>query len=190
MQTLDVGFDIDGILYPFEYDLAEYMILHRGYPRAQLTIPWMSWSHWQEWGIGLEEFMDICHEATDKRFMFLNADPYEGAAEAVRAVHDMGHRVHMITSRKFGSLSAANTEEWLTRHDIPYDSLIMTHEKSMVRPDLMVDDYQENVWRMRDAGTEIYLLDQSWNRHVEVEGRIRNLEEYVTIVAERAVRYE
>ncbi len=49
------------------------------------------------------------------------AEPYEGAAEAVRRWHRAGHWIH-VTSHRRESCAPA-TRRWLEAQDIPYDDL-------------------------------------------------------------------
>lgn len=185
-KQLHVGVDLDGVLYPFEVALQEYLISHKGFVREDMALPWDSWDHWQKWGLTLNEFLDACHEATDAGIMFIEGDPYEGCIEPLVRLHDEGHKIHVITARNFGTRSPHNTADWLVKHDVPFDSLIMTEDKHIFRPDIMIDDYVKNFNQMWAQGTETWLLSRGWNADVDTEYRVDTLDQFANLVMEKA----
>lgn len=149
-------------------------------------MPPQSWD-WHEtaWGWDLEKFLSVCDEAVDADFLFKSGLPDKGVRH-LHSLHDKGHSIHIITSRSFGKRSPHNTADWLHEHCIPYDSLIMTHKKSMVRPDIMIDDYEKNFVQMSKVGVDTWLLDQPWNQHVQTDKRVFSLEEFEYVVDRKA----
>lgn len=74
----------------------------------------------------------ICHE--ERTFDRPLALPIPGAVASVNAIHAAGHTVIIWTAR--GWEQFRTTEEWLTRHQVCYDVLLMG--KPMV--DIFIDD--------------------------------------------------
>ena len=74
----------------------------------------------------------ICHE--ERTFDRPLASPITGAIESVNAIHSAGHTVIIWTARGWEQFRA--TEDWLKRHGVSYDVLLMG--KPIV--DLFIDD--------------------------------------------------
>jgi len=84
----------------------------------------------------------------------------------VQLVKELGHDVVIITDRRFGSspeVSQKNTYEWLAQHNIPYDELWFSADKTVVRTDMFVEDKIENYDALEKAGTDVYLINRAWN---------------------------
>lgn len=186
MRELDVGVDLDGVLVPWEVNLANYLILHMGYSAEEVGKPWSRYDQWRDWGLTTEDFLRICGEATDMGFMFLDEDPYPGAVQTIQNIKSAGHRIHVITARSFGTRSAHNTVDWLTKHDVPYDSLVMTSTKGLCQPDVMIDDYEHNFHEMWKHGVETWLLSQPWNSHIDTEFRVNSLQDFERVIERKA----
>lgn len=192
MSKLHVGWDLDGVVSPFEDDLRHFAIEHLGYDPKDVAgggidDPDTMWNFpIQMWGWSDEQFLEYCHAAVDAGVLHVHSDPYEGAAEAMQEVADMGHHNHIITSRNFGTMSAANTEAWLVKHDIPYESLTFTRHKYLVRVDLHIDDHVRNFDEMRRRGLHCFLLDRPWNRYCTwaTNFRVKSHKEFVERVKE------
>ena len=71
---------------------------------------------------------------------------------------------HIVTDRSVGKYSQANTEEWLARHQVPYDTITCARDKTVVGTDAFIDDKSENVVALREAGSAAFLLRSSHNR--------------------------
>src|SRR5690606_28750369 len=109
---------------------------------------------------------------------------------AVKAVKNMGHEVIIITDRQFGStpyVSHKNTQNWLKRHDIPFDELYFSADKTCVPTDMFVEDKLENYDALDAAGVDVYLVNRAWNFVEENDNRrrIRHIMQYVDAVQAR-----
>jgi hypothetical protein len=122
------------------------------------------------WGITLLKPRQVqaCVEDTHCDAAILDATPYPGAVETVRAWHDAGHFIH-ITSHRADSARTA-TAEWLERIGLPYDELYCSMDKvSRCREigiDLLIDDSPVNIQRAVDAGIAVATIEHPWNRDV------------------------
>ena len=189
MNTLDIGIDLDGVCYDFTGSLRHYLIEHEGHdPDALVGGGHEDWDHatWQFykecWGWSTEEFLAACDRGVDAGILFLHGEPFEGTVGALWNLKNQGHRLHVITSRSFGSRSHHNTSEWLSTHQIPFDSLIFTPHKGVFRPDVMIDDYEKNFYEMSAQGVVTFLYDRPWNRHVDTKFRVAGWPQFVANV--------
>jgi uncharacterized HAD superfamily protein len=97
------------------------------------------------------------------------AEPYEGAAEAIRAWHERGHWIH-VTSHRAESCASA-TARWLDEHAIPYDDLHCSYDKVTrcveLGIDLLIDDSPVNLARAREEGILGATIRHPWNSELE-----------------------
>ena len=186
MTTLDIGIDLDGVCYDFTASLRHYLITHEGHdPEALVGGGWDDWdtASWQFykdcWGFSTEEFLAACDRGVDAGVLFLHGEPFEGTVDALYALKNAGHRLHVITARSFGSRSHHNTSEWLTQHQVPFDSLVFAYHKQIIATDVMLDDYDKNVREMSANGTVVFLYDRPWNQDFDTDLRVKNWGEFV-----------
>jgi phosphoglycolate phosphatase-like HAD superfamily hydrolase len=79
--------------------------------------------------------------------------PHDVVVEAVRAAHDAGQAVLVVTGREF--VWRDLTLDWLVAHEIPYDELVMRIVGDY-RPDdvvkaEMLDQLEADGWHITDA---------------------------------------
>ncbi len=79
--------------------------------------------------------------------------PHGAVVEAVRAAHDSGQAVLVVTGREF--IWRDLTLDWLAAHEIPYDELVMRIVGDY-RPDdvvkaEMLDQLEADGWHVTDA---------------------------------------
>lgn len=179
-----VGFDLDGVLYNFGDSVKRYLDhTGQGHIWKSGSTPNPYWEFYEDWGWDGKQFVEFCNAGADAGFIFCGP-AREGAANAVQAVTRLGHEVIIITDRKFGSspeVSEKNTEEWLLQHEIPYDELWFSADKTIAPADVFIEDKLENYDALVAAGTRTYLLNRPWN-HVEggdARNRIDSLQDYV-----------
>lgn len=192
-MTLRIGWDLDGVLYNFGDSVRRYLeFTGQGHVWKSGPTKEAYWDFYKDWGWTSKQFVDFCNEGADAGFIFTGpARP--GAAEAVNAVKSMGHTIHIVTDRGFGScpsVSHANTTRWLREHGIPFDSLTFSADKTVVKLDMMIEDKLENYDALVASDVYTFLINRAWN---QVEGdnrnRIDELSEYVQAV-ERETRYQ
>jgi FMN phosphatase YigB (HAD superfamily) len=193
MRTLDIGCDLDGVCYDFTESLRHYLVTHEGFDHADLpgggvNDPGTTWEFYRDcWGMTTEDFLAVCDRGVDAGVVFGHGEPFEGTVETLQKFRDDGHRIHIITNRSFGTRSHHNTSEWLEEHRIPFDSLVFSSHKTIIRPDLMVDDYEDNFRAFLDVGVPCFLYNRPWNRDVVDEGyRVHGWMEVAQVVAQFA----
>lgn len=74
------------------------------------------------------------------------------------------YRIVIITARHPDS--RPQTQEWLERHEIPFDELHFSEDKTDVAEHitLAVDDHPEHVRGYSNRGIPVFLMDQPWNQ--------------------------
>lgn len=105
----------------------------------------------------------------------LDAVPYPGAVETVRAWHEAGHFIHVTSHR--ADETRAHTAEWLDRIALPYDELYCSFDKvtrcAEIAIDVLIDDSPANILRAQEAGIVPATILHPWNRELcEEEGVI------------------
>lgn len=113
----------------------------------------------------VEEFFASCIEG-----IFTTVPPREGAPETLRALHEQGYIIHLITHRDERHRTV--TESWLARHGFPYHSLTMCptgqgYSKKARCLELgvqfFVDDKLENAQEVAASGIYTLLFYASHN---------------------------
>lgn len=178
-----IGIDLDGVAYDFAASLKVYLE-DLGVDPLSLPAP-TRWEFYEDWGLSLETFIDVCHGGVDNGIIFTHGDPYPNTKEAFDRIEAAGHTIHIVTDRSFGTngASEAATRAWLDRHKLPFDSLTFTSDKTVVRLDAMVDDKPENHAALQAAGVDSWLLTRAWNKHVPNAQRVLDLLHYAEVVA-------
>ena len=74
--------------------------------------------------------------------VFTDAEAIEGAKEAIDILRKYG-KVIIVTYQK-NTENRIRTLEWLDKHDIKFDSICFTRDKSIVHADYMIDDNDWN----------------------------------------------
>jgi len=112
--------------------------------------------------------VQACVEDTHRDEAILQAEPYPGAVETVRAWREAGHFIH-ITSHRAATAESA-TATWLDRIGLPYDELYCSTDKVArcvtIGIELLIDDSPVNLMRAADAGIAVATIEHPWNREV------------------------
>lgn len=162
-----VGIDLDGVCYNFSASVREYLCNVAGTHAVTRCPEPTRWEFYEDWGLSLGEFIDVCNAGVDQQIIFTHGEPYQGVTEAFHLIRSAGHTIHVVTDRSFGTngASEAATRAWLDRYGLRFDSLTFAADKTVVRLDVMVDDKLGNYDSLEAAGVEAYLLSRAWNQH-------------------------
>jgi hypothetical protein len=180
-----VGFDLDGVGYVFQDSVIRYMD-HAGLTEHYNVFqPTSTWSFFKEWGMSLEDFLQICNDGADAGFIF-SGGYMDHFPDVVRRAKELGHSVHIVTDRRFGAtpeVSQTLTRQWLAQHEIPYDTLTFSADKTVVKTDVFVEDKLENYDALEAAGTFVYLVNRPWNQEPgRRRRRIKSVDEYGELI--------
>lgn len=150
MKTLDIGLDVDNVLYPYATVIARWTERRKGLPPGTLDDLARSWTWYEDqWGITHEEFMEHFRSGVHAGVIFTEGDPVEGSLAAVRRLHSAGHRLHYVTNRAIPGVSEDHawqaTHRWLHDHGFPVDSLTVAADKNVVPTDVFLDDSPDNI---------------------------------------------
>lgn len=180
---MKLGIDLDGVCAMFEEDsravCADWLHLHP----LELE-PAKVWNFPSEqWGIPMDVFWTIWFEDVARGRAWWKTPVYEGTLEALTNLRDDGHTIHIVTSRKGGELPTAS---WIKEFEIPYDTLTIGEDKTVVNVDLLLDDWERNWNEATDAGRYCVLFDRPWNQHVTTADRVSSWDEFRALVAAHA----
>ena len=108
----------------------------------------------------LEEIFVRFHEHSIPRLPLL-----PGARVVLRQLQHR-FRIAIITARR--PTSRPQTLEWLRRHQIPFEELYHTEDKTEVPEDITVavDDHPLHALAYCELGIRVFLMDQPWNQGV------------------------
>ncbi|RSM77657.1 hypothetical protein DMH04_34670 [Kibdelosporangium aridum] len=141
-RSLDIGLDIDGVLYPFVQVIAGYATKTLGRPCTDKAETW-DW-YQRQWGLNHDEFFALCSRGVRDGILFTEGAPLPGAMRAVKRLARAGHRLHYITARAFDGVSTSDawhrTAEWLRKWTFPVHSLTVSVDKNCRPTDVFLDD--------------------------------------------------
>ena len=117
----------------------------------------------------IEKIFDYFHECSIPTLPVV-----PGASLALHHLQQQ-FRIVIITARR--PSTRPQTEEWLHRHEFPFDELHLTDDKTDVAEGLVfaVDDHPEHVQDYVSRGIKVFLMDQPWNRCFSASGVTRVL---------------
>jgi 5'(3')-deoxyribonucleotidase len=145
--------------------------------------PALTWEFYFEWGLTFEQFWYHASRGVDEGFIFKTGEPIEEAKESLKKLVDDGHSIHLVTDRSFGRDSIPNTTWWLEKNEIPYDSLTVGADKTVINTDIFLDDRDKNYTDALQAGnTTPVLFNRPWNSHVPNALRVGGWEGFLHLV--------
>lgn len=163
------GVDLDGVCADYESALRDAYAARRGVDPASLP-PQTTMDAYSEWGLSPTDYQDEHRHAVVEKRIFRDMKPLEGVSQALWELSDAGVWIRIITHRLFFNgiheVVAQDTANWLDQHNIPYRDLCFIGAKPDVGADLYIDDAPHNVTALRDAGREVIVFDQPYNRHL------------------------
>lgn len=191
-MRLRVGLDLDGCLYDFGNSVRRYLdSVGREYGFKDGADEPHHWDFYEYWGMDREEFTQICHDGVDAGFIFSGpARPH--AAGTAHSIKGMGHEIIIITDRQFGSTPRASheaTANWLAKHNIEYDELWFSADKTIAHTDMFVEDKISNYDALDAAGVEVYLINRPWNLEKDNRRRIDDIADYGDIVLSHTIQH-
>lgn len=161
-----LGVDLDGVVADFIAGLKPIAAEWLGVREEDLP---------DDVSYGLDEWklVDYCalHRfAVTRRDLFRRLSPLPGAPAALRRLAQRGLHIRIITHRlfidHFHEQAVSQTVGWLEAHGIPYRDLCFMKDKAAVGADLYLEDSPENIRALRGAGCEVFIMENSTNRHL------------------------
>lgn len=182
-KGLIVGFDLDGVLYDFGASVVRYL-KSKGLSYSFTGEEPCCWDFYKHWDMPLEYFIDVCNEGADAGYIF-SGPARPNARHIVQSVRDAGNYIVIITDRKFGTtpkVSEEATRQWLWSHQIPYDELIFSSDKTIRPTHIFIEDKLENYDALAETYTKPVLVSRPWNATEDERVRIDTPEHYPAIV--------
>lgn len=161
-MTLDIGFDIDDVLFPWS------RYAHEACRAAGITNgrSITQWEFEKDYGCTREELWAVLNDAYWAGMLLRH--PIDGVLAVLDEIAFDGHRIHLVTARGHeGELSALvrnDTREWLRRWRVPHSSLTFSKDKTVVPVDFFIDDNLEHYDALDVLGTKVYLQGTTHNR--------------------------
>lgn len=118
-----------------------------------------------------------------------------GAKEVISKLYE-NHQIHFVTARKNEMLDISL--EWLTRHEIPLDSITMVGSNDKVfkaillASDLFIEDRYDNAIQLSQAGFDVLLIDCTYNQGSLPSNvmRVKSWHQIVKIVENHALQQD
>lgn len=162
-NRLSLCVDIDGTVTG-AYDWLEYTnrYFNRNISEEEVRIYDID----QLYGISRREYEDFYHLFGEE--IHRNNTPRDLASKVLHQLYASGHEIHFVTARN--SQMEQITKNWLSNHQMPFDSLNMlgSHykvEKALeLHCDIFVEDRYENALELGKAGFLVLLLDCNYNQ--------------------------
>lgn len=188
MWPAEIMCDLDEVVYPFLGAFYRWLMTVHPHP-----VPFSNrqWNFHRDLGIDDAQFAAYLHE-------FGRAGGYDFPVAPLSSIHAIvdlwnhGHRIHIVTARPNTDRVRADTERWLKRVGMPFDTLTMSSDKTaflrFVRSQVSyaVDDKPENVVALRAAGVRAVMFAQPHNAEQRVGlPVVKSLEEFRTGVLAR-----
>lgn len=178
-----VGVDLDGVCYNFGAALRTY--LHwLGYHETPMPEP-ARWNFYEDWGLSEATFKHYVKNGIRAGHIFAVGDPFPGTRDTLEAIQQAGHTIHIVTDRLgFGApnIAASNTLRWLTDHQLPYDSITFSADKTVADVNVFIDDKPENVTDLAHAGVPAYLLTRPWNQAFDWDMRVTSMPDFAEVI--------
>jgi uncharacterized HAD superfamily protein len=146
-----------------------------------------TWNWFEEWE-SRDEFMENLHESVDAGSMYWQGDLYEpGIGVEMRKLQDAGHTIHVVTARLFGRELCPKeaTSYWFSNNDIPFDTLTVAKDKTIVPTDYFIEDNQRNYDALEAAGVQVYLINRPHNLENDSRRRVNTVKEFINLVLGR-----
>lgn len=164
-----VIFDIDDVLMPW----AERV--HLACMEAGLTDKptWTQWDMAKDYGCTLEEWLAVVNTLVVPDGIY-HAPPYPGAVESIEKLYAHGADIHLVTARGFMD-HAEQIREWTVEWAAKYiqfnvpATLSFAQDKGRVAKAIGathgIDDRIRNVREMKEAGVDVYIMNQPHNQN-------------------------
>lgn len=154
-----IALDIDSTLHHY-WDLLDRIST----ARFGVALPYADQRGWGITGLEREQLVAAVEE-THSEENIAAAEPYPGAAEAVRRWHAAGHWIHVTSHRR--ETCAPATARWLEERGFAFHDLHCSFDKIPrcveLGIDLLVDDSPVNIRRAREHGMLAATLIHPWN---------------------------
>jgi hypothetical protein len=177
---ISVGFDLDGVIYPWHSSIYRYFIEFKGYEDSYFKF----WS--EDWKI--PEIQEHIGFLTTVPTFCEDSEPFPRALETLHEIEDKGHTIFYITSRPDEVRFA--TWHYIDRRDFPFKEnlhIVNGEKATLARSlglDLFVDDREKHVKELTPVCLTV-LMATPWNLDFqELYPTIHNIHEIMDYIKE------
>ncbi len=183
-RTLDIGLDVDGVVYPFAQVIGRYATSVLG---KDCSAPAETWDWYRSWGLDTQGFLGLCARSAHDGVLFTEGEPLPGALGAAEALAADGHRLHFVTARALPGIPPSMawhlTSSWLTRWGFPPHTLTVSDDKAARPTHVFLDDSPDQYDALVTSGHARPVL---WSHPATVghpAERVTTWDEFLAIVA-------
>ena len=134
------------------------------------------------------EQVRACIAETHAEHHVLSAEPYPGAAEAIRRWKERGHVIHIMSHRDVEAHGF--TQRWLDGAGVPCDELHCSDDKvtrcAEIGIDVLIDDSPVTLQLALDHGIRAATILHPWNRELVEEEDVIGAEDWPSLERELA----
>ena len=163
MKKQQILLDMDGVLVDFLSGAIE--CLNRDYNRnitiEQYAAEFSQWGTYDYYGISVKEFWDSIDSTPD---FWYNLKPMPWCGQLYDELNK-GGEITVITSPSLDPSCAMQKLQWLDRYlNIKSDAVFIGSRKYLMAGNgILIDDYNKNVEKFKEAGGEAILVPSNWN---------------------------
>jgi len=126
-----------------------------------------------------KKYLPLIEKDYNKFYFKYPKEIYEDASPYLKQLNQLHelkkeHEINIVTKQPVGL--EKYTIAWLEKWKVPYDNLMFTQNKDLIRGDVLVDDYTGNLENYKQ-GIPV-CLDRPWNKEWKGE-RIKSLSELI-----------
>ena len=179
-MLLNLGVDLDGVLYPFHQVTQNYFIEDLGYSSSRIESPEI-WDVWEQWDMPENEYWKGIRQGIKDGVIFSKGDPIDPlAAGYLSDLVSKGVSLSIVTARDIPGVieeSRRATFTWLNEHfNIPWSAIVVSSNKAVIQNHFFVDDAIKNLDLVQDNEIIPICFDQPWNS--EFPGiRVKSIED-------------
>jgi len=185
-----VMIDMDDILTNF--NLAFLQLTHRMYEEVPVSIEVKVWDFWKSVpNLTLEMEESVWEAIRDTPNFYESLPAYACREDLLRLAEIMRagrHEIYFITSRfpTKGRTVQAQSQRWMLEHVGEPGAIIVSSSKGelcrILGVELAVDDAPHHIENLLDHGINTYIMDWSYNRHIDHRLRVKNLGEFLDCI--------
>lgn len=175
---MKIGFDVDGVIYPWHDSVYTYFTIYKGYKGTYHQF----WSN--DWTV--PETQEYIKYLTTVPILCEDREPFPRALETLHEIADKGHTIYYITSRPDDVKLA--TEHYFSKRDFPFKEnlyIVQGPKDTLARSlglDLFLDDREKHIKELTPICLSV-LKAMPWNEDFWLQyPTIHNIHEIVEYV--------
>lgn len=181
-----IGIDIDNVISKFDEGLLNEFLIHDKKLRNTGIIDKTKYIKKGMFDWSQEEINTFYHDNIER--IAQNLDVVEDVSKYTKMLMDEGHQIYIISGRENGEYTNPYklTQDWLEKHYIAYDKLILTDAYNPIEKakmcvengiDLMIDDSKKVYREVEKTGITSLLMETPYNKDTEEYRRIHSWNE-------------